>query len=112
MDTPEIRGYVTGMGSEVSGQVDSIRGPRGYSAYQIAVQNGYEGTKEEWLESLRGERGEQGAQGIPGERGEKGDPGEPGPRGETGYIDIGGKGMAIMVDANGIIHFVESEDES
>lgn len=28
---------------------------RGYSAYEIAVQNGFEGTVEEWLESLVGE---------------------------------------------------------
>lgn len=25
---------------------------RGYSAYEIAVQNGFEGTEEEWLDSL------------------------------------------------------------
>ncbi len=30
-------------------------GPRGKSAYQIAVDNGYEGTEEEWLASLVGE---------------------------------------------------------
>lgn len=29
------------------------RGPRGYSAYEIAVQNGFEGTEQEWLEYLR-----------------------------------------------------------
>lgn len=27
---------------------------RGYSAYEIAVQNGYNGTQKEWLESLSG----------------------------------------------------------
>lgn len=27
---------------------------RGYSAYEIAVQNGFEGTEEEWLASLVG----------------------------------------------------------
>lgn len=27
---------------------------RGYSAYDIAVQNGFEGTEEEWLASLVG----------------------------------------------------------
>lgn len=30
-----------------------LRGPRGYSAYELAVQDGYEGTEQEWLESLR-----------------------------------------------------------
>lgn len=32
----------------------------GASAYQIAVANGFEGSVEEWLESLKGEKGEQG----------------------------------------------------
>lgn len=29
-------------------------GPEGKSAYQIALEHGYEGTEEEWLESLGG----------------------------------------------------------
>lgn len=28
---------------------------RGFSAYEIAVANGYKGTEQEWLESLKGE---------------------------------------------------------
>lgn len=28
---------------------------RGYSAYEVAVENGFEGTEEEWLESLKGQ---------------------------------------------------------
>lgn len=32
-----------------------LKGDTGDSAYEIAVQNGFEGTKEEWLESLKGE---------------------------------------------------------
>lgn len=31
---------------------------RGYSAYEIAVKNGFEGTEEAWLESLQGAPGE------------------------------------------------------
>lgn len=34
--------------------VDVGRGPRGYSAYEVAVQNGFEGTEDEWLLSLQG----------------------------------------------------------
>lgn len=47
-------------------------GPQGYSAYEVAVQNGFEGTEEEWLASLKGadgtdgEPGPQGPQGLPG----------------------------------------------
>ncbi len=33
---------------------------RGYSAYEVAVQNGFEGSEKEWLESLKGEKGEKG----------------------------------------------------
>ena len=52
--------------------VDVSRGPRGYSAYEIAVQDGFEGTEEEWLESLQGETGPQGPQGEQGETGPAG----------------------------------------
>ena len=34
-----------------------IRGLDGKSAYQIALENGFEGTEEEWLESLEGKAG-------------------------------------------------------
>ena len=30
---------------------------RGYSAYEVAVQNGFKGTEEEWLASLKGRDG-------------------------------------------------------
>ena len=35
-------------------------GTAGKSAYEIAVDNGFKGTEEEWLESLKGEQGEAG----------------------------------------------------
>ena len=57
---------------------------KGKSAYQIAVDHGFVGTEEEWLESLKGEKGEQGIQGIQGEKGEQGVRGEQGIRGEKG----------------------------
>lgn len=60
---------------------------RGYSAYEIAVQQGYTGTEQEWLASLKGdtgERGPQGIQGIQGPKGNKGDRGEQGIKGDTG----------------------------
>lgn len=59
-------------------QVVGLKGQKGDSAYQVAVQNGFQGTEEEWLASLKGEpgqKGEPGEQGIPGPKGEKGDPG-------------------------------------
>ena len=59
----------------------------GASAYEIAVKHGFEGTEEEWLESLqgpKGEKGDRGEQGAQGEKGDKGDSGEPGRDGENG----------------------------
>lgn len=41
----------------------------GKSAYEVALDNGFEGTEEEWLASLKGEQGEQGEKGEQGERG-------------------------------------------
>lgn len=45
----------------------------GESAYTIAVKNGFVGTEEEWLESLRGETGEKGEKGDKGDKGDTGD---------------------------------------
>lgn len=67
--------------------VKGEEGGSGASAYELALENGFEGTQEEWLASLKGDTGEQGLQGIqglPGEKGEKGDMGAAGTRGATG----------------------------
>ena len=40
---------------------------RGYSAYEVAVQEGFVGTKAEWLASLQGATGPQGDQGPKGD---------------------------------------------
>lgn len=61
-----------------------IEGPQGDSAYQVAVQNGFQGTEEEWLASLKGEKGDVGP------KGEKGDIGLTGPKGEKGDIGLTG----------------------
>lgn len=58
------------------------KGEDGLSAFQLAQQEGFEGTLEEWLKTLKGETGEQG---IPGERGETG---PQGPQGEPGRDGI------------------------
>ena len=56
----------------------------GKSVYQIAVDNGYEGTEEEWLLTLVGPKGDRGLQGEPGGIGEQGPQGEQGPIGNKG----------------------------
>lgn len=47
-------------------------GKDGKSAYDIAVENGFNGTETEWLASLKGEKGSQGIQGKQGARGNDG----------------------------------------
>lgn len=51
---------------------DGDPGKDGRSAYDIAVDNGFDGTEAEWLDSLKGQPGDKG------EPGETGDTGEPG----------------------------------
>lgn len=58
-----------------------LAGADGASAYQIAVNHGFEGTEAEWLASLQGAQGEQGVQGI---QGIQGIPGTPGANGQDG----------------------------
>ena len=70
------------------------KGDPGKSAYQVAVDNGFSGTEEEWLASLvgpQGPQGIQGPQGSTGPRGERGEPGEQGPQGIQGIQGIQGE---------------------
>lgn len=82
---------------------------RGYSAYEIALQQGFEGSKDEWLRALVGPKGETGVsvsdvrlnddftltvtlddgtefttESIKGEKGDKGQKGDKGDKGDTG----------------------------
>lgn len=56
----------------------------GFSAYEIALENGFDGTEEEWLTSLTGATGPKGDTGATGPKGETGDKGAKGDTGETG----------------------------
>ena len=42
------------------------KGDTGKSAYEIAVEEGFAGDEQEWLDSLIGPKGDQGEQGVPG----------------------------------------------
>lgn len=53
----------------------AIGGSAGKSAYQIALDNGFVGTEQQWLLSLKGETGATGATGAKGDKGDKGDKG-------------------------------------
>lgn len=52
--------------------VGPIRGPEGKSAFKIAVENGFEGTMQEWIESLKGNEGPRGPEGPSGPPGKDG----------------------------------------
>ena len=52
--------------------VEALRGEDGKSAYKIAVEKGFEGTEEEWLESLHGKNGIDGKDGQNGKDGKDG----------------------------------------
>lgn len=57
------------------------------TAYAIAVKNGFEGTEEKWLASLKGAQGEigpQGPAGVDGAQGPTGPQGKTGPQGPKG----------------------------
>lgn len=48
------------------GKVFTVNGDDGASAYEIAVENGFHGTEEEWLQSLHGQDGRDGTPGADG----------------------------------------------
>ena len=55
------------------------KGSDGKSAYQIAVEQGYQGSESDWLSSLKGDKGEKGNTGA------KGNPGQDGADGKSAY---------------------------
>lgn len=70
----------------------------GKSAYEVAVDNGFMGDEQQWLESLIGPQGERGVDGLEGQTGPQGDPGVNGVDGVDGlsaydiWIDQGNVG--------------------
>ena len=81
-----------------------IQGERGYSAYDIATQNGYAGSEADWLASLRGETGPQGPIGAEGPTGPVGPEGPVGAEGPTGPVGPegppGGGPRSVMYDSD------------
>ena len=58
---------------------NGANGEKGSSAYQIAVEQGYQGSESDWLSSLKGDKGEKGNTGA------KGNPGQNGAEGKSAY---------------------------
>ena len=95
-------------------QINSgVAGENGKSAYEIALDNGFEGTEAEWLNSLVGPMGPQGEQGIQGEVGPMGPQGEQGIQGEVGPMGpqgpAGEKGEDGYTPVKGVDYFTEED---
>ncbi len=73
----------------------SLKGADGKSAYEIAVEHGYVGTEEQWLASLKG---------IKGDKGDKGDPGNDWAPTEQELDDIAQRAMNFLPDAESRVY--------
>lgn len=84
-------------GSGVAGP----RGERGYSAYDLAVKNGYTGTEKEWLAYLKGDKGDKGDTGATGAIGPAGTNGKDGVNGADGKPGSNGLSAYELAVKNG-----------
>lgn len=96
------------IGGYVSGTIQTVPGLAGKSAYEIAVQNGFVGTEQEWITSLNGTDGQDGQtpvkgvdyfDGVQGTKGDKGDTGERGLQGEQGLPGVNGSDATVTKSA-------------
>lgn len=115
--------YLWGVDESAWVDVGPLKGPKGdagpqgepgtdgESAYQIAVDNGFDGTEAEWLASLVGPEGPEGPQGIQGPPGENGANGATGPQGPVGPgLPAGGSPGQIPLKASNEDYDVEWSD--
>ena len=81
---------------------DGADGQDGASAYDVAVQAGFDGTPEQWLASLVGPPGADGEPGPPGEDGAPGAEGPEGPPGQDAELpDPGDAGNVLTSTGTG-----------
>lgn len=64
-------------------KIQGEQGQAGLSAYQVAIENGYEGSEEQWIASLKGDKGSSGPQGL---QGLTGSDGKNGTNGKDGVV--------------------------
>ena len=79
---------------------DGQDGSDGKSAYELAVENGYEGTVSQWLASLKGADGQDGQDGADGQDGTDGSNGQDG---ITPHIDPTSKHWMIGSTDTGVV---------
>lgn len=100
-----------GGGSTIPGP-EGPKGDPGKSAYQVAVNNGFKGTEQEWLTSLKGPKGDTGPAGATGPKGEKGDPGQngaTGPKGADGKTPVRGTDYWTEADIAEIHKYIDAK---
>lgn len=86
------------------------KGDPGDSAYQVAVTNGFVGSEQAWLESLKGPKGDKGETGAAGTQGPKGPKGDPGPAGAQGTQGAqGAKGADGKTPVRGVDYWTETD---
>lgn len=84
LDENPVEGKPGKDGADGKDGEDGADGANGASAYEIAVERGFEGTEAEWLESLHGRDGKDGANGVDGANGKDGANGNNGADGRDG----------------------------
>lgn len=84
-------------------------GSSGKSAYEVAVDNGFEGTEEEWLESLQGKAGPAGPAGPAGADGKDGQDGADGAPGADGKTPVKGEDYFTDADKQEMVAAVREE---
>src|SRR5690554_4564998 len=87
-------------------------GEPGKSAYEIAVDNGFEGDEQAWLESLKGEKGDTGPQGPKGDKGDPGADGKDGEQGPPGTDGQDGRGITNITYDSETSEFVFTMSDS
>ena len=79
------------------------QGSAGKSAYELALEAGFEGSQEEWLDSLIGPKGDIGPQGP------KGDKGPQGAAGKNGTTPLKGVDYWTESDIQEIHAYIDSK---
>lgn len=103
---PGDQGFQGLTGNDGNDGADGAPGADGPSAYQVAVENGFQGNEAQWLAALvgpkgdKGDRGDAGETGIPGQPGTNGSDGNDGSPGADGANGLSAYQVAV---ANGFI---------
>ena len=109
IDWSELKGDKGDKGDTGEQGLPGADGANGISAYELAVNLGFVGTEEEWIESLKGPKGDKGDSGDgTSTAGPKGDTGDTGPQGIQGIPGTDGKSAYEIALDNG---FVGTESE-